>query len=186
LAAAPSLSEKKYSVRPPLPGSSPNHDLGALSVKTQGREGVKDFSRPTLSIFMGSRSPTHREPDAWGFEWGCFWRLFGFGGAGWLAAVAVPVAHPIGITIETGRPEMAKLANKKQILDDAGYRYDFDRSLYFNRKAKKAFSVEFIDDKAEGELKKRIAQKNDGREWLFFFNNPPSEAVKRELEESLE
>jgi hypothetical protein len=92
---------------------------------------------------------------------------------------------PIGITIEAGRLEMAKLANKKQILDDAGYRYDFDRSLYFNRKAKKAFSVEFIDDKAERELKKRIAQKNDGREWLFFFNNPPSETVKRELEESL-
>ena len=32
---------------------------------------------------------------------------------------------------------------------------------------------------------KRIAQKNDGREWLFFFNNSPSETVKRELEESL-
>ena len=25
---------------------------------------------------------------------------------------------------------MAKLANKKQILDDAGYRYDLDRSLF--------------------------------------------------------
>ena len=99
---------------------------------------------------------------------GFFWSFSVWRGAGWPAARCARGA-PIGITIEAGKLEMAKLANKKQILDDAGYRYDFDRSLYFNRRAKKAFSVEFIDDKAEGELKERIAQKNDGREWLFFL-----------------
>jgi len=50
----------------------------------------------------------------------------------------------------------------------------------FNRDAKKAFSVEFIEDNSETELKRRIEQMS-AADWQFFFNNPPSDAVKREL-----
>jgi hypothetical protein len=81
---------------------------------------------------------------------------------------------------------MTELTRKKQILNEAGYQYDFNRSLYFNRKAMKAFSVEFIDDKPEEELTRRIGEKNNGRRWLFFFNDPPSKTVRRELAKALQ
>ena len=75
---------------------------------------------------------------------------------------------------------MTKTATKQEILEGAGYRYSFDRELYFNRDARKAFSVEFIEDNSEAELKRRVEQM-PAVEWQFFFNNPPSDAVKREL-----
>jgi hypothetical protein len=76
---------------------------------------------------------------------------------------------------------------KQQILDDAGYRYHFDRQLYFNRNAKKAFSVEFIDDRSEEEIKQRIQDHSSSTEWRFFFNGgEPSTAVRRELVNVLE
>jgi hypothetical protein len=81
---------------------------------------------------------------------------------------------------------MTSSTTKKQILDTAGYRYNFDRSLYINREARKAFSVEFIDDKPQEELERRIREETPGSEWRFFFNTPPSDAVKRELAKALQ
>ena len=75
---------------------------------------------------------------------------------------------------------MTKLATKDQILKNAGYIYSFDRELYLNRQSKKAFSVEFIKDNSEEEIEKRI-QEPASNEWCFFFNEPPSVEVKREL-----
>jgi hypothetical protein len=73
---------------------------------------------------------------------------------------------------------------KKDILWEANYRYNFDRDLYVNRAARKAFSLEFVDDNPEEEILRRIAENtNDG--WMFYFNSPPSEGVKRELESVL-
>jgi hypothetical protein len=80
---------------------------------------------------------------------------------------------------------MTNLAAKKRILDTAGYRYSFDRELYFNREVKKAFSVEFVEDKPEAELERRISEETLGTDWHFFFNNPPSDAIKRELANAL-
>ena len=74
---------------------------------------------------------------------------------------------------------------KKDILREADYRYNFDRDIYFNRKAKKAFSLEFVDDKREEELVQRIQEPNDSTEWKFYFNTAPSEGVKRILEQVL-
>ncbi len=54
------------------------------------------------------------------------------------------------------------------------------KQLYFNRNAKKAFSVEFVEDNSEEELKRRI-EETPGADWQFFFNNPPSDAVQRQL-----
>jgi ABC-type transporter lipoprotein component MlaA len=80
---------------------------------------------------------------------------------------------------------LTNLATKKQILEGAGYKYSFDREIYFNRRAKKAFSVEFIEDSPEEELEQRIREETPGTEWRFFFNNTPSDAVKRELADVL-
>ena len=74
---------------------------------------------------------------------------------------------------------------KKDILREADYRYNFDRDIYFNRKAKKAFSLEFVDDKPEEELAQRIRESTDSTGWTFYFNSPPSESVKRVLERVL-
>ena len=74
---------------------------------------------------------------------------------------------------------------KKDILKEADYRYNFDRDIYFNRKAKKAFSLEFVDDKPEEELVRRIGETTGSTSWTFYFNSAPSEGVKRELERVL-
>jgi hypothetical protein len=77
---------------------------------------------------------------------------------------------------------MPTTPTKRQILEDSGYAYSFDRMIYINRDARKAFSLEFIDDHSEGELESRINEPAPpAGEWHFYFNSDPSEAVKREL-----
>jgi hypothetical protein len=78
------------------------------------------------------------------------------------------------------------LVTKGQILENAGYAYNFDRMVYFNRATKKVFSIEFVEDHDETELRKCVSEETNGSEWRFYFNNPyPPEAVKRELENVL-
>jgi hypothetical protein len=58
--------------------------------------------------------------------------------------------------------------------------------VYFNRTARKIFSVQFVEDHDETELRECISEETNGSEWRFYFNNPrPSEAVKPELENVL-
>ena len=76
----------------------------------------------------------------------------------------------------------ATATRKQTILENAGYAYSFERMIYVNRDARKAFSVEFIDDHSEGELEDRINEPTPQTgEWHFYFNSGPSDAVKREL-----
>jgi hypothetical protein len=78
--------------------------------------------------------------------------------------------------------EATRLAAKKQqILENEGYRYSFDRQVYFNRRARKAFSVEFVEDNTEEELSRLIHEDAASSDWRFLFNTEPSDAVKREL-----
>jgi len=78
---------------------------------------------------------------------------------------------------------MARLAvSKLDILHDAGYAYSFDRQLYINRKTKKAFSVVFVQDHSEDQLRKYIDESANGLGWRFYFNSEPSDAVRHELE----
>jgi hypothetical protein len=74
---------------------------------------------------------------------------------------------------------------KRDILKEANYWYNFDRDIFYNRKAKKAFSLEFVDDKSEEVLRQSIQEPTDGSEWKFYFNSGPSEGVKRVLEQVL-
>jgi hypothetical protein len=53
---------------------------------------------------------------------------------------------------------MARRDRKSEILRDAGYAYGFDREIYFNRVAKKVFSIEFVEDHSEEELKRCISE----------------------------
>ena len=74
---------------------------------------------------------------------------------------------------------------KKDLLNRAGYDYDFNHMLYFNRQARKAFSVEFVDDNDEGKLQSCIQENGNRNGWRFYFNSPPPESVRRELERAL-
>ncbi len=79
---------------------------------------------------------------------------------------------------------MRQYATNDLILEEAGYSYNFDRALYINRHLKKAFSIEFVEDHTDEEIKVRMSQKSAGG-WQFYFNSEPSESVKRELERIL-
>lgn len=68
---------------------------------------------------------------------------------------------------------------KDELLRSAGFRYHFDRMAYVNSKAKKVVSVEFVEDHSEDWLKDVIEQANDSGDWRFYFDEPPSQAVKR-------
>jgi len=76
---------------------------------------------------------------------------------------------------------MGRLDRKEQILQQAGYAYSFDRMVYFNRKTKKVFSVEFVEDHDETELQRFFSESIGDEEWHFYFNTPPAKAVKNEL-----
>ena len=77
------------------------------------------------------------------------------------------------------------LVSKGQLLEESGYRYNFERMVYFNRKTKKAFSVEFVDDNSRDDLQRCITEETNGEGWRFYFNTPPAESVKRQLENDL-
>ncbi|MCX6604340.1 MAG: hypothetical protein NTV52_12190 [Acidobacteria bacterium] len=69
-----------------------------------------------------------------------------------------------------------------QILEDAGYWYSFERELYINRSERKAFSVEFIEDSSEEQLRAALATPAPlAGDWDFKFNTAPSPSVKRQL-----
>jgi hypothetical protein len=76
---------------------------------------------------------------------------------------------------------MLTVADKKQLLEDSGYAYSFDRLSYINRDTRKVFSIEFVHDHDPDQLKKFIDELTAPGEWRFYFNSPPSEAVKRQF-----
>ena len=80
---------------------------------------------------------------------------------------------------------MTTLATKQQMLDAAEYVYNIEREVYFNRSAKKIFSVDFLQGHEGAEIEQSIEESTDGNEWRFYFNVPPPESVKRQVLESL-
>ncbi len=86
------------------------------------------------------------------------------------------------MNVATRKPEM-----KSDILENAGYRFNLDRRLYVNRKEKKAFSLLFLENHSPEEIEQCILPATpNGGEWQFFFNDPPSPAVARQLVDLLE
>ena len=70
-------------------------------------------------------------------------------------------------------------------LSAAGYSYNFDRMMYINRQAKKAFSVEFVDDNPESVIASHIQESKNGDDWRFYTNLPMSEGTEKELKKVL-
>lgn len=77
---------------------------------------------------------------------------------------------------------MSDLKQKKDILEKAGYRYHFMRSIYFNIKDKRAFSLEAIEDKKVEWLIQIIESQKKTDDWEIYFSiAPPSEQVRNEI-----
>ncbi len=81
---------------------------------------------------------------------------------------------------------MPMLETKKDILEHSGYVYNFRRMVYVNRKARKVFSVEAVEDHNAEWLQAHIGEENGSQEWRFYFTKAPSDAVRRELVSELE
>lgn len=70
---------------------------------------------------------------------------------------------------------------KTNLLDAAGYRYNFDRMMFVNRKVKKGFSREFVEGNPESVIQRKIQESNDSGDWRFYTNWPIANGVDREL-----
>ena len=77
-------------------------------------------------------------------------------------------------------------SDKISLLKSAGFRYDFEREVYFNRRSRKVFSLEAIEDHDEAWLEERLREVERAEGWSFYFNSPPSESVQSELVAELE
>ena len=53
---------------------------------------------------------------------------------------------------------MTELTEKEALLENAGYKYHFDRMIYFNRGTRKAFSLEFVEDHSHQEIQQRVGK----------------------------
>jgi hypothetical protein len=73
------------------------------------------------------------------------------------------------------------MSDKEPILKAAKYVYNFDRMAYYNRSVKKAFSVEWVDDHTEEELRRALAEPNDSGEWQLFAEPRPPQRVINEF-----
>ncbi len=81
---------------------------------------------------------------------------------------------------------MPRQPEKTQLLDSAGYAYNFDRMMYINRQAKKAFSIEYIDDEPVSKIESKIQEPNPKRDWLFYTNLQMSPGTEKELKRVLQ
>ncbi len=81
---------------------------------------------------------------------------------------------------------MTELMEKEQLLKKAGYSYKPDREVYVNRKARKVFSIDYLEDHDTKEIASKIQEDARGAKWTFIFNDEPSDSVKRELAKMLD
>jgi hypothetical protein len=79
---------------------------------------------------------------------------------------------------------MTDLIEKEELLENSGYQYHFERMIYFNRATRRAFSLEFVEDHSQQEIAE-LLHTSPTEDWVFFFNIPPSDRVKRDLAEAL-
>jgi len=89
------------------------------------------------------------------------------------------------VTYRALETQMTDLTDKEELLEGSGYRYHFDRMLYVNRTARRAFSLEFVEDNSRQEIQRLIDQLPATNDWVFHFNELPSDRLRRDLAEDL-
>jgi hypothetical protein len=74
--------------------------------------------------------------------------------------------------------------DKESLLKEAGYWYNFDRMAYINRRTKKVFAEETVEDNTEEWLAEKIGEPNATGDWTFY--DEPTIAVRRAFVAELE
>jgi hypothetical protein len=74
-----------------------------------------------------------------------------------------------------------KRNGREPILQAAGYAYNFDRLAYYNRGARKVFSVEWLREHTDEEIHQAVEAPNDSGDWLIYADPPPSKRVVNEF-----
>lgn len=80
---------------------------------------------------------------------------------------------------------MSSENEKMNLLKKAEYRYHFDRDLYFNKRDKVVFSIEYIEDNDKNTLSENIKNKSSKNDWIFFTNEPISEEIKEQIKREI-
>lgn len=70
---------------------------------------------------------------------------------------------------------------RDRLLEEAGYRYSLRNDIYVNRAERKVFSLEFVEDQTDEQIRERIMERPPDKGWRFYFNTDPSPGVEREL-----
>lgn len=73
---------------------------------------------------------------------------------------------------------------KGELLREGGYHYNFEMMSYVNRKTRKVFSVEFVEDNDDAELKRCIQSPATESGWTFNFTERPSQTMRCLLEQT--
>ncbi len=71
--------------------------------------------------------------------------------------------------------------DKEPILKAAEYVYDFDRMAYYNRASKKAFTIEWVEDHTNDELRRALEEPNDSDGWRLYAEPPLPHRVINEF-----
>jgi hypothetical protein len=71
--------------------------------------------------------------------------------------------------------------DKEPILKAARYVYNFDRMAYYNRAARKAFTVEWVEDHTDQELRRALGEPNDSDGWQLYAEPRPPQSVINEF-----
>jgi hypothetical protein len=80
---------------------------------------------------------------------------------------------------------MTELLDIERLLESSGYRYHCANMHYVNRATKQVFSIEFLEKHSLQEFQK-LLEAPLTNEWIFHFNEPPSDWVRGELIRILE
>ena len=75
---------------------------------------------------------------------------------------------------------------KGELLDAGGFLYEMDHELYVQPVARKIFSSWFVRDHSAEELEACIKSDPPSEGWRFYFNTPPSDSVREQIEQMLE
>jgi hypothetical protein len=75
-------------------------------------------------------------------------------------------------------------SSREPALKAAGYSYNFDRMAYFNRDARKVFSVEWLEDHPIEDLHRALETPNQSEDWVFYVDEmPPKHVIEALLAE---
>lgn len=80
---------------------------------------------------------------------------------------------------------MSELLDIERLLETHGYRYHLARMCYFSRTAKRAFSIEFVEEHSLQEIQ-TLVETPSTNDWIFHFTKPASNWSKQELARALE